>query len=238
MRTPPYRRDTARREHRSTRKRANPHQDGTHSPSRHQEAPSDRRDRRSSSTDRRRLTDCGTTLDRQGNLARRRGTTYRGRVGCTGEADAYSPSLGGGQWEVGGRFSGSAARKTAGLARRSPFTTGPEILCQAGFLFSKSAFRSTQHSTIHGCVTPEQLHIYEQMCASLPPWVPQAALQTRQVSSSANPRPRSSIRSAGDSSPTLKRTSTPSRRFATVLGGFTGTARLVTPPQLHPISNS
>src|SRR5689334_11233856 len=52
MRTLPFRRESAPREHRSTVKRANPHHDGTHSPSRHQQAPSDRRDRRSDSADR------------------------------------------------------------------------------------------------------------------------------------------------------------------------------------------
>src|SRR5690349_17627242 len=42
---------------------------------------------------------------RRGNLARRWGTTYRGRVGCTSEADAYSPSLGRGPEGGGcGRF--------------------------------------------------------------------------------------------------------------------------------------
>ena len=142
---------------------------------------------------------------------------------------------GGGQREVGGRFSGGAARKLAGLARRTPFTTSPEILCQAGFLFSKSAFRSTQHSTIRGTVTPEQLRIIEHLRTSGSSQVPHAALPDRQPPIWANACSRSVIRSAGDSSPMLNRTRTPSRRVATVLGGFTGTARLVTPPQLQPI---
>ena len=188
MRRLPRRRETAPREQRSTLKRANPHLDGANSPSRHHEASSDRRDRRSSSADRRRPTGWSACPNRRGNFACRRGTTYRSRVGRTSEADAYSPSLGRGpEGGGGGRFSGSAARKTAGLARRSPFTTGPEILCQAGFLFSKSAFRSTQHSTIHGCVTLEQLRIFEQMCASARPQRPQAALNDRQASIWANP---------------------------------------------------
>ena len=192
MRKLPHRRETAPREQRSTRKRANPHLDGAYSPSRHHEASSDRRGRRSSGTDRRRLTDCRSLPNRRGNSARRWGTTYRSRVGRTSEADAYSPSLGRGP-EGGGvdDFRVVPRGKTAGLARRSPFTTGPEILCQAGFLFSKSAFRSTQHSTIHGCVTLEQLHIFEQMCASAPPRKPQAALNDRQASIWANPCSRS-----------------------------------------------
>src|SRR6478735_11947179 len=57
MRKLPRRHETAPREKRSTLKRANPHLDGANSPSRHHEASSDRRDRRSSSADRRRRND-------------------------------------------------------------------------------------------------------------------------------------------------------------------------------------
>jgi hypothetical protein len=141
-----------------------------------------------------------------------------------------------GRW--GGRYLGSAARQLPGWLRRTPLTTSPEILCQAGFLFSKSAFRSTQHSTSRGSVTLEQLHIIEHMCTFPPPRVRRAALPGRQRCIWANACSRSTRRSVGASSPILNRTRTPSRRAATVLGGFTGTARLVTPPQLQPISNS
>ena len=94
MRKLPRRPETAPRKKRSTVKRANPHLDGANSPSGHHEASSDRRDRRSSSADRRHLTDCRAFPNRRGNFARRWGTTYRSRVGRTSEADAYSPSLG------------------------------------------------------------------------------------------------------------------------------------------------
>jgi hypothetical protein len=138
MRKLPRRRETAPREQRSTRKRANPHLDGANSPSRHHEASSDRRGRRSSSTDRRRLTDYGSFPNRRGNSARRWGTTYRSRVGRTSEADAYSPSLGRGRW--GGRFSGSAARKQPGWLGGPPLLRGRKSFVKQDFFFRNQPF--------------------------------------------------------------------------------------------------
>ena len=166
MRTLPRRPETASQEQRLTWKWANPHQNGATTPSWRENTSRDRRDRRSIGSDRRRLTDYRTHTNRRRTSERRWGTTYGSQVGRTSEADAYSPSLGRGP-EGGGvdDFRVVPRGKIAGLARRTPFTTGPEILCQAGFLFSKSAFRSTQHSSIRGTVTPEHMHIFEQMCA-------------------------------------------------------------------------
>ena len=94
MRKLPQRPETATQETRSTRKRAKLRPHGTATPSWHQNASSDRRFRRSSTAERRRLSDWNALPDRRGNSERRWGTTYRSRVGRTSEADAYSPSLG------------------------------------------------------------------------------------------------------------------------------------------------
>ena len=141
MRRLPRRRETAPREQRSTLKRANPHLDGANSPSRHHEASSDRRGRRSSSTDRRRLTDCRSFPNRRGNSARRWGTTYRSRVGRTSEADAYSPSLGGGP-EGGGvdDYSGSAARKQLGWLGGLPLLRARKSFVKQDFFFRNQPF--------------------------------------------------------------------------------------------------
>ena len=141
MRKLPRRRVTAPREKRSTVKRANPHLDGANSPSGHHEASSDRRDRRSSSADRRRPTDWTPCPNRRGNSARRWGTTYRSRVGRTSEADAYSPSLGGGpEGGGGGRFSGSAARKQLGWLGGLPLLRARKSFVKQDFFFRNQPF--------------------------------------------------------------------------------------------------
>jgi len=94
MQTLPRRRVTAPQEQRSTLKRANEHPDGMRSPSWHHQASNDRRGRRSHSADRTRRIDQRPYRRRRGNFSRRWGMAYRGRVGRTSEADAYSPSLG------------------------------------------------------------------------------------------------------------------------------------------------
>lgn len=141
MRTLPPRRATAPREQRSTLKRANPHLDGAYSPSRHHEASSNRRGRRSRSADRSRPTDGKAQPNRRGNSARRWGTTYRSRVGRTSEADAYSPSLGRGP-EGGGVdvFSGSAARKQLGWLGGPPLLRGRKSFVKQDFFFRYQPF--------------------------------------------------------------------------------------------------
>jgi hypothetical protein len=141
MRKLPRRRETAPREQRSTLERANPHRNGADSPSRHHEASSDRRFRRSSSADRRRLTDCRPFRNRRGNSARRWGTTYRSRAGRTSEADAYSPSLGGGP-EGGGvdDFRVVPRGKQPGWLGGPPLLRGRKSFVKQDFFFRNQPF--------------------------------------------------------------------------------------------------
>jgi hypothetical protein len=141
MRKLPRRRETAPREQRSTLERANPHRNGADSPSRHHEASSDRRFRRSSSADRRRLTDCRPSPNRRGNSARRWGTTYRSRAGRTSEADAYSPSLGGGP-EGGGvdDFRVVPRGKQPGWLGGPPLLRGRKSFVKQDFFFRNQPF--------------------------------------------------------------------------------------------------
>lgn len=141
MRKLPRRRETAPREKRSTLKRANPHLDGTTTPSWHHEASSDRRDRRSSSADRKRLIDWRSFPNRRRTYLCRWGTTYRSRAGRTSEADAYSPSLGRGpEGGGGGRFSGSAARKQPGWLGGPPLLRGRKSFVKQDFFFRNQPF--------------------------------------------------------------------------------------------------
>ena len=139
-------------------KRANAYPDGPATPSWHQKASSDRRFRRSSSADRRRLSDWNARPNRRGNSERRWGTTYRSRVGRTSEADAYSPSLGRGP-EGGGvdDFRVVPRGKQPGWLGGPPLLRGRKSFVKQDFFFRNQPFAvhntppSAEPSLLNGC---------------------------------------------------------------------------------------
>jgi len=188
MQTLPRRRVTAPQEQRSTLKRANEHPDGMHSPSWHHEASNDRRGRRSHSADRTRRIDQRPYRRRRGNFSRRWGMAYRGRVGRTSEADAYSPSLGRGPEGGGcGRFSGSAARKQPGWLGGPPLLRGRKSFVKQDFFFRYQPFAVHNTPPSADASLPNSCTLLNRCARRAPRQVPQDTPNDRQASIWANP---------------------------------------------------